>query len=108
MIFPNPTTYRIRINYHDFDGNFVEAKEVILSDNDLTEPQAHELDVIIGAGTDVPVCQNCLTSRADLNVSVRPGKGLLCDTCVELLKITGKDRRSKQRRKLERRANNDE
>jgi len=98
MTFPNHTMYTIRVNYYDFDLNFIEAKEVKLSDDDLTDEQIDSLDQIIAEAFPVPVCANCLTSRPDQNVTDRPGKGLLCDCCVELIKITRPERSHRERR----------
>jgi len=99
--FPNPTTYTIRINYHDFDGNFVEAKEVYVTDDDLTEPQVRVLDAIIAQGTDIPVYENCLTSSERHSVTKQANGRLLCECCVQLLDITRTERRMRQRRQRE-------
>jgi len=77
MTFPNPTTYVIRINYHDFEGRLVQAKEVALSDDDLTTEQVVSLDQIIAAGADVPVCENCLTSDEPCHIQRRSHGGLM-------------------------------
>ena len=80
-MFPNPTDYTIRVNYHDFDGNFAGAREVYVSDSDLTETQIDVLDAIITVGADIPVCEDCLTSDETRNVQKRSHGGFLCDDC---------------------------
>ncbi len=101
MTFPNPTQYLLRIE-HIINGEFIETKEVIFTDADLTDLQLEFLDLIISRATDRPVCSNCGTSHPLHNVTIRTGGKKLCDTCVELMKITAPERRQRNRRRADR------
>lgn len=101
MTFPNVTTYTVRINLHDFNGVFVEAKEVYITDTDLTDEQVAELNQILAQGTNMPVCENCGTAHPVHNVTVQADKKL-CEACIALRSITAPERRRRKRRKGDR------